>query len=63
MNEYNFFMKTNVDKYIGEWIAIVNTEIVSHGKDLKKVFSETKNKYPNSKPFIAKVPEADTMLF
>jgi hypothetical protein len=63
MNEYQFYMDTNVDKYIGEWISIVNKEIVAHGKDVKKVFSETKSKYPKIRPFITKVPEEHAMIF
>ena len=44
MNNYQFFMKTNVDKFIGQWIAICDLKIVSHGKDVKKVFKEAKSK-------------------
>lgn len=61
--DYNFFMKTDVNNYIGQWIAIHNQKIVSHGKDLKKVFTEAKKKYPNSRPLITKVPDEDTMIF
>ena len=60
---YNFFMKTNIDKYLGEWIAICNQQIVAHGKDAKKVFSEAKQKYPSEIPLLARVPDKDTMIF
>jgi hypothetical protein len=33
---YNFFMKTNVYRYLGEWVAICDEKIVSHGKDAKR---------------------------
>ena len=56
-------MKTNVEKYIGEWIAICNQTIVSHGKDVKKVFREAKEKYPKEKPLLTRVPDKETMIF
>jgi hypothetical protein len=63
INNYNFFMKTNVDQYIGQWIAIFNETLVSHGKDAKKVFFEAKEKYPKERPLLTRVPEKETMIF
>ena len=60
---YQFFMSTNIDRYIGEWIAISNEKVVSHGKEFKKVFEETKRKFPKERPFITRVPDKDTMIF
>lgn len=63
MDNYQFFMKTNVDQYIGQWIAICNKEIVSHGKSAKKVFEQAKEKYPKAKPLLTRVPDKETMIF
>ncbi len=64
MNEnYNFFMKTNMDSFIGEWVAICEKRIVAHGKNVKKVFEEAKKKCPKERPLITKVPEEKTMIF
>ena len=62
-NNYQFFMKTDISHYIGEWIAISNQKIVAHGKDVKQVFKEAKEKYPQNKPLITRVPEKETMIF
>lgn len=62
-NNYQFFMKERVDQYIGEWVAICNNEIVSHGKDVKKVFLEAKKKYPQKRPFLTRVPDKEAMIF
>jgi len=62
-NNYQFFMKTDLSSYIGEWIAICNQKIVAHGKDIKNVFKEAREKYPKSKPLITRVPEKETMIF
>lgn len=60
---YQFFMKTNVDNYIGKWIAICNQKIVSYGTDAKKVFKEAKEKCPSERPLLTKVPDKETMIF
>jgi len=60
---YQFFMKENIDSYIGEWIAIAGQKIIAHGKDLKKVFKEAKEKNPKDRPMITRVPDKETMIF
>jgi len=56
-------MKTDMDPYIGEWVAVCKQEIVSHGKDVKKVFKEAKKKCPKERPLITRVPNKETMIF
>ena len=48
---------------MGEWVAICNQKIVSHGKNIKKVFEESKIKCSKERPLITKVPEKETMIF
>ena len=63
MNNYQFFMKVNIDSYIGQWIAICNQRIVSHGKDVKKVFKEARERCPTERPLLTRVPDKETMIF
>ena len=56
-------MKTDLDSYIGEWVAICDQKIVSHGKDVKKVFEEAKKKHPKERPFLTRIPDKETMIF
>lgn len=60
---YQFFIEKNLDNYIGEWVAICNNKIVSHGKDPKKIFEEAKSKHPNQKILLARIPDKETMIF
>lgn len=60
---YQFFMKTNVGSYIGEWVALCEQKIVAHGKEVKKVFKEAKEKCPAERPFLIRVPDKETMIF
>ena len=60
---YQFFMKTNVNQYIGQWVAICNQKIVSHGKDVKEVLKEAKQKCPKERPLLTRVPDKESMIF
>jgi hypothetical protein len=60
---YQFFMKTSMNPYVGEWVAICAQKIVAHGKDVKKVFSEAKTKCPRERPLLTRIPDKETMIF
>ena len=59
---YNYFLKADLSKYVGEWIAIIDDKIVAHGHDVKKIYKEAKERYPKKRPLITKVPEKETMI-
>ena len=64
MNEnYKYYMKTDLRDYIGEWVAICNKKVVAHGKNLKRVMSSAKKKYPKKEPLVVWMPEKGAMLF
>lgn len=60
---YQYFMNLNVDKFIGQWIAICDEKIVSHGQCFKEVFKEAKEKCPHKRPMVTKVPDKEAMIF
>ncbi len=60
---YQFFIKTNLDSYIGKWVAICDKKIISHGKDPKKVYKEAKDRFPNKRIMLTRVPDKETMIF
>ena len=47
-----------ISKHSGEWISVCEGKIISHGKDLKKVLDESKDKCMGKRPLIGKLPEA-----
>lgn len=59
---YEFFIKTDTSNYKGEWIAISEKKIVSHGKDAGKVYNQAKQKYPKKEISLAKIPEEQTLI-
>ena len=59
---YEFFLRVNVSPYTDEWIAIVDEQVVAHGKEVKKVLAEAQRAYPKSRPLIAKIPGRQAMI-
>jgi len=62
-SEYEFYMKADVSRYAGEWLAIVGSAIVAHGKTVKETLAEAEKKYPKEKILMAWAPSNETMLF
>ncbi|MBI4009768.1 MAG: succinyl-CoA synthetase subunit alpha [Candidatus Aenigmarchaeota archaeon] len=60
---YEYYLKADVGKFIGEWIAIVDGKIVAHSSNVKKTYEEAKKKYPSKRPLITRVPDKETMIF
>jgi len=58
---YQFFMETDLAGYVGQWVAVHDKRIISAGKDFKTVFAEAKK--IARRPFIARIPEKETMIF
>jgi len=50
------------EKYRGLYVAIVESKIVSYGKDAKKVLEKAKKKYPKSEIVLKKIPEEEALI-
>lgn len=55
MDNYESFISMNLNKFLGEWVAISDKKVIAHGKNLKKVYEMTKKINPEIRPFITKV--------
>lgn len=62
-SSYDYFLRTNLNEYKGEWVTICDSKIISHGDNLKKVVEEAKKECGSKKFLIAKVPSEETMIF
>lgn len=58
-----WFLKANLTKYEGEYVAIANRKVVNHGDDPGKVYDKAKVKYPKKEVVLWKVPQGDTFVF
>ena len=57
---YEYFMNRNFRQYAGEWVVIVQQQVVAHGpgRRMPAMMRRTKQKYPGSSVFVAKIPRA-----
>lgn len=60
---YAYYIEADLSAYTGEWVAIVNDKVVSHSRDIKEAYREAKEKYPDKRPVLAKVPEKEALIF
>ena len=60
---YQYFMEADVSHYIGEWIAVCEDKIIAHGRNLKEVAREAKNRSGGKKFLLARVPSEEAMIF
>jgi len=62
--EFSYFLSTDLSEYKdGEWIAIYNKKIISHGEKLKKVVEATKKSgVPLTKVLLSKVKKTASYL-
>ncbi len=60
--EFEFYVKTDLSKYGGKYVAIVENNVVSSGDNAKKVWEEAKKKFPSKKPLLAKIPREETLI-
>ena len=51
--DYEWFLKENLTKYAGKWVAIVDERVIVSGKDAALVVKEAKAKYPTKRPFFS----------
>jgi hypothetical protein len=62
MSNYDFFMQADVNSFLGEWIAVCDNKIVTHGNDVKQVYEDAKSKCLTQKFLLARVPNKETMI-
>ena len=60
--DYDYFLSLDLTEYSDAWIAIVDNNVVSHGKNVKDVFKRAKKLHPKKRPLIAKVPGKQAMI-
>ena len=59
--EFEFYVKADLSRYEGKYVAIVGEEVVASGKNAKEVWEEAKKK-TGKIPTIAKIPTDDTLI-
>ena len=60
--EFEFYLRADLHKYEGMYIAIVGEKVVASGDNAKEVFEEAQRK-TGKIPTLAKIPTEDTFIF
>ena len=59
--EFEFYLKADLSKYEGKYVAIVGEKVVSSGKNALEVWEDAMKK-TGKIPTIAKIPTDDTLI-
>jgi len=53
--DYEWFLDADLQQYGGQWVAILNQQVIAHNQDIGKLMDEAKASFPNTSPFITKI--------
>ncbi len=62
---YVFFVKSLrrlMDRYEGQYVAIVGSSVVAHGKDANRVYEKAHKMHPSERVLIGQVPVREAMV-
>ncbi len=59
----DYFQRSDLTRYAGEWVVICKEQVVAHGKDLQKVVALARQLYPEEIPFVDKVSDGKVWLY
>ena len=60
--EFEFYLKADLRKYVGKYVAIIGKHVVASGDNAKRVLDEAKKKFPVKKALLAKVPREEALI-
>ena len=59
---FQAFLRLDVDKYANGYVVIVDKKVVASGKDIVSMLKKTRKKYPRRIPFVAKIPDKSVLV-
>lgn len=62
-NNYEWFLKTDLSEYSGQWLAIIDKKVIAYGKNVEIVIAEAKKRFPNKRPLITKIRNKLSILY
>lgn len=60
--EFDFFIRADLARFAGQYIAIVGQKVVASGPNAQTVWRQAKRRFPSSTPTIGKLPRAETLV-
>jgi hypothetical protein len=62
ISNFEALSEEDLSLFAGQWIAVLNEEIVAHNNSFKEVYKYVKENYPRERPLIGKLPEANPVV-
>lgn len=59
---FQAFLKLDKEKYVNEYVVIVNKKLIATGKDIVSMLKSVRKKYPKYTPFVAKIPNKSVLV-
>ena len=59
---YEWFLKADLSRFRGMYIAIVDGQVVEHGDDPREVYEKAKRRFPLKEVVLWKVPREETLI-
>ena len=59
---FQAYLKLNTAKYADKYVVIINGKVVASGKAIEKILPAVRNKYPDSRPLVAKISKTETLV-
>ncbi len=60
---YGWFLKADLRKYEGKYVAISEKKVISSGTEPSQVYNTAKRKKPKKEVVLWKVPAGNTFIF
>jgi len=60
---YNWYIETDLSKYSGKWVAIVDKQVVASYDDLGRLLKEVTTKFSSHKVSLAHIPGDETLIY
>jgi hypothetical protein len=60
--EFDFFIRADLSRFAGQYVAIVGEKVVASGSNAQTVWRQAKRRFPSSIPTLGKLPRAETLV-
>lgn len=60
--DLQWYVNADLDQYRGEYVVILDEQVVYHGPNLAELLQEFRRNHPHQVPNVAKVPLEETLV-
>jgi hypothetical protein len=60
--EFDFFIRADLSRFAGQYVAIVGEKVVASGPNAQTVWRKAKRRFPSSTPTLGKLPRSETLV-